>query len=185
MSHVENVLEMCKRKGISVAKLERDLGFANAYIKGLKKGKIPIDRLQAIAEYLNVPVEQLLGEVDIRLDNASVLSDMDAFSRYLKGIGWEVIFNKEPHQEGYYTLRSEQLTVNISIEQYNDFENRIRNDCVDSLKYSLRFQFCPWLTHFLKICVGSSPFSCIFRLEILENQGKSSLFLCSLNYFKH
>lgn len=133
MSHVENVLEMCKRKGISVAKLERDLGFANAYIKGLKKGKIPIDRLQAIAEYLNVPVEQLLGEVDIRLDNASVLSDMDAFSRYLKGIGWEVIFNKEPHQEGYYTLRSEQLTVNISIEQYNDFENRIRNDCVDSI----------------------------------------------------
>lgn len=133
MSHVENVLEMCKRKGISVAKLERDLGFANAYIKGLKKGKIPIDRLQAIAEYLNVPVEQLLGEVDVRLDHASVLSDMDAFSRYLKEIGWEVIFNKEPHQEGYYTLRSEQLTVNISIEQYNDFENRIRNDCVDSI----------------------------------------------------
>lgn len=97
------------------------------------KSKPKQDKMVKIANFFHIPLDYLLGEVDVRLDHASVLSDMNAFSRYLKELGWNVIFNKEPHQEGYYTLRSEQLTVNISIEQYNDFENRIRNDCVDSI----------------------------------------------------
>lgn len=54
MNAVERVKTLCKKNGIAVSKLEKDLGFGNAYISGLKKGVLPNDRLEKIADYLNV-----------------------------------------------------------------------------------------------------------------------------------
>lgn len=54
MDAVERVKKICKERKIAVSKLENDLGFGNAYISGLKKGVFPNDRLEKIAEYLNV-----------------------------------------------------------------------------------------------------------------------------------
>lgn len=59
MKDVERVKMLCKERGISVAKLERTLGFANGYIGQLKKG-FPADRLQKIADYFEVTTEYLL-----------------------------------------------------------------------------------------------------------------------------
>lgn len=64
MDSVELVKKICKERKIPISKLERDCGFSNGYIRKLKEGKFPSDRLQIIAEYLNLPVEYLMtGEI--------------------------------------------------------------------------------------------------------------------------
>lgn len=61
MTSVEIVKSICKERGISIAQFERDLGFSNGYIGQLRKGVFPTDRLAAIAEYLHVDANVLLG----------------------------------------------------------------------------------------------------------------------------
>lgn len=60
MNSVERVKAICKERGIPISKLERELGYSNAYISQLRKGKFPADRLHQIAEYLNVSPEYLM-----------------------------------------------------------------------------------------------------------------------------
>lgn len=60
MTGVEYVRQKCKEKGISIRKLEIDLGFSNGYLN-LKRKKIPYDRAVMIAEYLNLDVNKILG----------------------------------------------------------------------------------------------------------------------------
>lgn len=64
MNSVEKVKKLCKDKKIPISRLERDLGYANGYIGQLKKGSFPDDRLRQIAQYLDVPVNYLLGLTD-------------------------------------------------------------------------------------------------------------------------
>lgn len=61
MTSVEKVLAVLKERHIAVSRMERDLGFGNGYIKQLRKGSVPADRLSAIAKYLDVPLETLLS----------------------------------------------------------------------------------------------------------------------------
>ena len=61
MNSVEKVKAICKEKKIPISKLERDLGFGNGYVGQLKKGAFPDDRLLAIASYLNVTTDYLMG----------------------------------------------------------------------------------------------------------------------------
>lgn len=64
MNTVERVLNECKKQGMTVSTLEKWCGFANGYISGLRKGTMPADRLQKVADLLNVPYEYLLtGEM--------------------------------------------------------------------------------------------------------------------------
>jgi transcriptional regulator with XRE-family HTH domain len=59
MNEVEKVKEICKGRGIAISKLEKDCGFCNGYIGGLKKGVFPSDRLMKIANYLDIPLNEL------------------------------------------------------------------------------------------------------------------------------
>lgn len=59
MSTNEIIKKICENKGISVYKLEKDLGFSNGSIG--KNEYIRSDRLGAIADYLGVSVDLLLG----------------------------------------------------------------------------------------------------------------------------
>lgn len=69
MNVVERVQYECKKKKIPISRLERECGFSNGYIRNLREGKIPADRLQAIADYLKVPYLYLLnGEPEITAD---------------------------------------------------------------------------------------------------------------------
>ena len=54
MNTVDRIKDLCKRKNIPLYKLERECGFSNGYIGGLRKGTVPNDRLLIIAEYLGV-----------------------------------------------------------------------------------------------------------------------------------
>ena len=56
MDSVELVKKICKERKIPISKLERDCDFSNGYIRKLKEGKFPSDRLQKIADYLDVSV---------------------------------------------------------------------------------------------------------------------------------
>ena len=60
----ERIKEICKSRGISVSKIEKELGFGNGTIgKWGKSGRTPTyDRIYAVAEYLGVPVSELTGE---------------------------------------------------------------------------------------------------------------------------
>ena len=65
MDCVERIKELCKERGIALSRLERDCGFSNAYISGLKKGMMPPDRLEKVATYFGVsPAYLLIGEQD-------------------------------------------------------------------------------------------------------------------------
>ena len=62
MNSVELVKSICKERKIAISKLEKDLGFSNGYIGQLRKGVFPADRLDAIADYLGVTTDYLLGK---------------------------------------------------------------------------------------------------------------------------
>ena len=61
MNGVELVREICKKRGISVAKLERECGFSNGYISKLKRGVFPIEKAEIISAYLGIDVAPLVG----------------------------------------------------------------------------------------------------------------------------
>lgn len=69
MNTVERVKELLKEKGISVARFERDCGFSNGYIRNIKKGLLPSDKLQLVADYLDVSVEYLITGEDVKHEN--------------------------------------------------------------------------------------------------------------------
>lgn len=60
MNSVELVKNICKERKIPISRLEKDCGFSNGYIRKLKEGKFPSDRLLRIAKYLEVPLSYLM-----------------------------------------------------------------------------------------------------------------------------
>lgn len=68
MNTVERIKSICKERRIPISKLEKDLGFGNAYISGLKKGTVPDDRLRKIAEYLDLTTEYLMTGIEPQTD---------------------------------------------------------------------------------------------------------------------
>ena len=64
MTVVERVKELCKTNGIPISKLERDCDFSNGYIGQLRKGTMPNDRLQIVADYFGVTITYLLNGED-------------------------------------------------------------------------------------------------------------------------
>lgn len=57
-----NISELCKQRGISIAKLERETGLGNATIRGWETSSPTIEKLKAVADYFNVTVDSLLSE---------------------------------------------------------------------------------------------------------------------------
>lgn len=52
----EYILYLCSQRHIPVSKLEKDLGFGNAYIAKSRKRGISFERVCMISEYLDVPI---------------------------------------------------------------------------------------------------------------------------------
>ena len=62
MNSVELVKQVCMERKIPISRLERDCGFSNGYIRKLKEGKFPSDRLLLISQYLDLPISYLIGK---------------------------------------------------------------------------------------------------------------------------
>lgn len=59
---LENISRLCKKNGISIAKLERETGLGNATVRGWKKSSPTVDKLKLVADYFNCTVDDLLTE---------------------------------------------------------------------------------------------------------------------------
>ena len=56
-----NILKLCKERGISVARLERELGFGNATIRGWGNSSPNVDNLKKVADFFGVTVDSLIS----------------------------------------------------------------------------------------------------------------------------
>lgn len=60
MALKDTIKELCKRKGVTMAEAERDLGFAKGYLSKLDKTSPTSKRIRMIAEYFGVDPSILL-----------------------------------------------------------------------------------------------------------------------------
>ena len=64
MTTYERIKDACKARGVAITAMEKDLGFGRGSIGKMKNGKqgsTSAERLQKIADYLDVPIAQLTG----------------------------------------------------------------------------------------------------------------------------
>ena len=118
MNTVERIKSICKERKIAISRLEKDCGFANGYISGLRKGTVPDDRLQKIAEYLNVdPTFLSTGSEREQLN-----FDVNALTKAIeKSLRKEIIRKYHEPESGYYT---DPETARLAQEMYDDPEMR-------------------------------------------------------------
>lgn len=57
----KKISELCKEKGISVAKLERETGISNGTISRWGSSSPTVEKLEKVADYFGVSVDSLLG----------------------------------------------------------------------------------------------------------------------------
>lgn len=58
----ENIIKLCKERGITVTVLEKELGFGNCTISKWKNVSPSINKVKKVAEYFGVSIEDLLKE---------------------------------------------------------------------------------------------------------------------------
>lgn len=81
MTPVDRVKKLCRERRIPISRLEKDLGFANAYISQIKTGNFRSDRLVAIAEYLGVSTEYLLTGTPKDEKEANILNNYEEYEK--------------------------------------------------------------------------------------------------------
>jgi transcriptional regulator with XRE-family HTH domain len=62
MSLIENIKQLCKNKGTSIPKLEKEFGFGHGSIYNWEKNSPSVDKLRKVAKYFNVTLDSLLVE---------------------------------------------------------------------------------------------------------------------------
>lgn len=70
----EKIKELADKRGISLTKLEEDLGYSRNTLYKLKSQKPNAERISEIADYFNVSTDYLLG----RTENPNIAKDGDA-----------------------------------------------------------------------------------------------------------
>lgn len=58
------IKDLATQRKVSLAKVERDLGFSNGIISTWKNGKASQDKINALADYFNVTTDYLLGRTN-------------------------------------------------------------------------------------------------------------------------
>lgn len=57
----QNIVSLCKAKNISIAKLEKDLGFGNATIRTWQTSSPSVDRAKLVADYFGISIDRLIS----------------------------------------------------------------------------------------------------------------------------
>ena len=63
---VEKIQALCKRKNITLARLEKDLNFGNGTIRRWDSSSPSIDKIMEVANYFKVSVDSLLKKLEKR-----------------------------------------------------------------------------------------------------------------------
>lgn len=58
----ERIKELCRQKGVSIAQMEREIGFPRSSISKIDKHTPSMDKIQKIADYFDVSVDSLVDE---------------------------------------------------------------------------------------------------------------------------
>ena len=64
MECAEIIRDLCKARGTSIARLEKELGLGNGTIASSKSNYMRSDRLKAVADYFHVSMEYLMTGSD-------------------------------------------------------------------------------------------------------------------------
>lgn len=84
---VERIRELCKQRGTSITKLEQSLGFGNGVIGRWSKSKPSYDRIEKVANALDVSVSYIVGDTDQTEKPATVSGDeLDETTREIMNI---------------------------------------------------------------------------------------------------
>lgn len=67
---LEKIKELCRTNGISLAALEKELGFSNKALFRWPTSAPSVDKVKAVADFFNVPVDALLGSEETRNEAA-------------------------------------------------------------------------------------------------------------------
>lgn len=73
----ERIQELCKKKKVSMNKVETDLGFGKGYISKLGKSTPNIAKIRQIAEYFQVSVNDLICDQEPPMGGSTTLSSRD------------------------------------------------------------------------------------------------------------
>lgn len=77
----QRIKQLCSEKGITINKLENDLGVGVSSIQKWKVSKSPsVDKVVKVADYFDVSVDYLLGITEIRSPVEKLLEDDDIIS---------------------------------------------------------------------------------------------------------
>lgn len=58
----DNIKKICLEKKIAISEMERDLGFPRSYVCKWNENEPGIRKVQKVADYLHVSIEELLEE---------------------------------------------------------------------------------------------------------------------------
>ena len=68
MQYLQVIEAKLKEKKITAKKMLSDLNYSHSLITQWKNGNTPsLDKITAIAEYLDVPVDYLLGNIEVEI----------------------------------------------------------------------------------------------------------------------
>jgi transcriptional regulator with XRE-family HTH domain len=62
---VEKINQLCKQKNITIATLEKELGYGNGTIRKWDKSEPSIYKVMCVANYMHIPIDYLIGEEDL------------------------------------------------------------------------------------------------------------------------
>ena len=92
------VKDLAAKKKVSLAKVERDLGFSDGIISTWKNGKASQDKINLLADYFDVTTDYLLGRTDTpqftRKDERDVQKILEEMTQGLNNKN-ELAFSKE------------------------------------------------------------------------------------------
>ena len=135
MGLYENVKNAAKDKGYSINRLEKELGFARSYIGKFKTITPSIEKIQKIADFLDVTTDYLMtghkNEMLNSRDKRDIAKDLDSIMAKLSNKeDGPVSYNGENLSEESMDLFREELEIAlkrlklINKEKYNPNKNK-------------------------------------------------------------
>lgn len=75
MSMYDKVFALARKKGVSIAQVERDLGFSNASLRKMSTNNPSSEKVVALAHYFGVSTDYLYGDTEIEKPADELMDD--------------------------------------------------------------------------------------------------------------